>query len=87
MQKPAVGHEDLSHTEVIIFHEMKLLYMKPRCGFYESALNASRHVQFLGKRAKMMTATVKIFIRLKSDRCSSPCEDRPISCPDMQHYF
>ena len=52
-------------------------------GFYESVSDTSRHVQFLGKRAILVTATLKIFVTLKNDRCSSPWKNRPISCPDM----
>ena len=52
-------------------------------GFYESVLDTSRHVQFFGEKAELVTAAVKIFIRLKNDQYSSPWKNRSISCPDM----
>ena len=46
-------------------------------------LDTFRHVHLFGKRAKLVTATVEIFIRLKNDRCSSLWKNRPISYPDI----
>ena len=49
-------------------------------GFYERKINLSICLfwtlfdmfTFLGEKAKLVTAPVKIFIRLKIDQCSSP---------------